>query len=389
MPRKRLSKKAIDLMPFSTVKNPNKLGDTEVRCLHVYAGRTTKTFYLIIQVNGKRHIIRLGNINELSLTDARNLAIKTESEIRNDNFLHQSNMLIEKACIDLLVPYYKNFVKDKNPTGIIKNFIIPQFGHFKITKLTAMDVQKAVYKLIEEGYAAETIRKRILIGKKLYKILIKHRLVIFNPFNDADLPIVENIRNVTLKPEQYLDFVECCLAINTVFSDCILFMLFTGLRVSEAIRIKVHDVSSDRSTLMLDKTKSGVAQSVPLNTAAQEIYQRRIQLTCNEFLFDSPVKTYTHISSPRGCFKQVQVDMHARGYDIFNMVLHDLRRSFGTQAYRSTGGDLHLIMKLLRHKNLSILQRYVHPHQNDIIAASEAIGQSFLALPKQTNEQGS
>ena len=365
------------------------LGDTEIRCLHVFAGRITKTYYLVIQVNGKRHIIRLGSINELSLTDARNLAIKTESEIRNDNFLHQSNMLIENACIDLLVPYYKNFVKDKNPIGLIYNFIIPQFGHFKISKLTAMDVQKAVYTLIEKRYAPESIRKRILIGKKLFKILIKHRLVLFNPFDDVDLPVVSNIRNVTLKPEQYLDFVECCLAINSVFSDCILFMLFTGLRVSEAINIKVSDVSSDCATLMLNKTKSGVAQSIPLNTAAQEIYQRRIQLTCNEFLFDSPVKTYTHISSPRGCFKQVQVDMHSRGYDIFNMVLHDLRRSFGTQAYRSTGGDLHLIMKLLRHKNLSILQRYVHPHQNDIIAASEAIGQSFLALPKQTTEQGS
>ncbi|MFK5951329.1 MAG: tyrosine-type recombinase/integrase [Methylococcales bacterium] len=365
------------------------MADSEVRSLYVFVYILVKTYRFKKSINGKRFNIKIGNVSDIKLAVARAIAQNLETEIRSDQYLPQSSMLVKDACQQYLVPYYTNFVKDKNPLGIIKNFITPYFGDFPVSKLTAMDVQKSIYTLMEAGYAEESIRKRASVGKKLYKILIKYQVVLFNPFNDLDLPTVSNIRNVVLPSEQYIHFIECCQSINSVFSYCILLLLFTGLRVSEAIGIKRCDISLDFMTLILPKTKAGVAQSIVLNTAAQVVIKRCLELTWNEYLFPSPIKTNNHISSPRGCFKLIQELMHRMGHDIFIMVLHDLRRTFATEAYKATGGNSHLIMILLRHCNLNMQLRYVHPQLDAVIAASEATVQSLIAPKNKLKTIGS
>ena len=379
MPRIKFTKKIIDSMSLTTGRQPDVIGDTEVRSLHVYAGRTTKMYYLKMQFNGERHTVKIGNTNDIRLSDARDIARKLETEIRSQQYLPQSNMLIKKSCIDFLVPYYTNFVKDKNPLGIIYNFIIPQFGHLKINKLTAMEVQKVIHKLMQQRYAAESIRKRILVGKTLYKQLIKHQLVSFNPFNDLDLPTVSNIRKVVLTHEQRLPFIQCCLDEDSVYADLLLLLLVTGLRVSEGINIKLKDVSDSYTTLTLPKTKAGVVQHIALNSLAQEVLRRRAGLTWNQYLFPSSVHPNKPIASPRGCFLRIKERMKAMGHDIDNLHIHDLRRSFASACAEVTNGDMHMVASQLRHCSTNILRRYVHYQPANIAIASEATAKALIS----------
>ena len=93
------------------------------------------------------------------------------------------------------------------------------WGDVKVSELTALMIQNVIYKLIADGLAAETIRKRILYGKILYKQLIKYQLVMLNCFNDLDLPKVSNIRTTMLTHSQRLPFIKCCLDEKSVYAD--------------------------------------------------------------------------------------------------------------------------------------------------------------------------
>ena len=376
--------------------NPDKDGklvvwvDTHVSALQVHIYASISTYRFVKQINGRRYNKKIGCTTETKLTEARRLAQKLETEIRSSLYHPQSNMLIKEACVLFAIPYYKHFVKDRNPLGIIHNFIIPNFGHFPISKLTAMEAQKFIYNLIEQGYAAETIRKIVLVAKTLYKELVKNQLVIFNPFDNLYRPTVSNIRTITLKQEERLPFIECCIKENSVFGDLILLLLLTGLRVSEAVRIKLDDITDNFSNLNIPTTKASIPQQIALNSYAQELLKRRINLTWNTYVFPSPAKLETHITSPRGALIRIKENMSALSFDISNITLHDLRRTFASTCAEVTGGDLQMVAQQIRHSNIHVLKRYIHRQRNDVIAASEATAQSLMTPVRQTNKkQGS
>lgn len=321
----------------------------------------------------------------MRLTDARTKTLKLVTDIRDD--LPQSNMRVDEAFDEYVIPYYKKFVKDPNPLAIIRNIIIPKFGHIPVSMITTMDAQKFVYDLDDQDFAPETIRKILLVAKRLYKELIKHQLVIFNPFESLYRPKVSNIITTVLTREQRHPFIECCIQEQSVFGDYILLLLLSGLRNSECARIKLKDITDDFQFLNLPSTKVGVPQQIVLNSAAQKVLRRRAELTWNEYLFPSPLKTDTHISSPRGALDRIKKRMVERGLDISDLTLHALRRTFASTCAEVTGGDLNMVAQQIRHSSIHVLKRYVHRQRNDVIAASEATAQSLMTPVKNTHKQ--
>ncbi|WP_209000774.1 tyrosine-type recombinase/integrase [Labrenzia sp. DG1229] len=70
-----------------------------------------------------------------------------------------------------------------------------------------------------------------------------------------------------------------------------------------------------------------------------------------------------------------RVRAHAR---LENVHLHDLRHTFGTFASQA-GSNAFMISHLLRHKNVTITNRYVNPDADPIRALSETIGSRIEA----------
>jgi len=364
------------------------LADTCVPALQVHVFIESKTYRFIKQINKKRYNKKIGSTNEISLADARRYAAELETKICNIVYRQNSNMLIKDACNDFLVPYYTHFVRgSSNPIGIISNYLVATFGDIQINALSVMQTQNSIHALMAEGYAPETIRKRILVGKTLYRQLIKHKLADFNPFSDLDLPTVSNIRTLVLTKEQRLPFIQCCRDEDSVYADCLLIQLATGLRVSEAIGIQSADISNDYTSLTLPRTKVGSAQHIALNSLAEEILRRRAALTWNTYLFPSPLHTATHISSPKGCFQRIKARMKILGHDIENLHQHDLRRTFASTCAEVTGGDMHMVASQLRHSSTHILRRYVHYQSDHIARASEETGKALLAPANQQGAQ--
>lgn len=323
----------------------------------------------------------------MKLSTTRTLAQKIEAKLRSKQYLSHSSMLVTEVCIKIFIPYCTKLGKGSNAIGIVNNFIINFFGEIKIGELTPLMIQNVIYKLIDQGYAAESIRKRILIGKTLYKQLIKFQLHNFNPFLDLDLPKVSNIRTNVLTHEQRRPFILCCLDEDSVYADLLHLLLLTGLRVSEAINIISTDISGDYATLTLPKTKAGVIQHIALNSLAQEVLHRRSDLTWNQYLFPSSIHEDKPITAPKGCFLRIKKRMKAMGHDIDNLHQHDLRRSFASACAEVTNGDMHMVASQLRHSSTNILKRYVHYQPNSIALASEATAQALITPVETQQEQ--
>ena len=379
----RLTEKLIRETNNPSGIKPIILADTEIRGLQVHIYKFSKTYRLVKQINGKRFNIKIGEVTQMKLTDIKTHALTLITEIGNN--LPPSGMLLKDSCVEILIPRCEIIGKDKNILGIIKNFLIRFFGEMKISELTPLMIQNMIYKLMAQDMKPETIRKRILVGKMLFRQLIKHNLIHTNPFMGLDLPKVSNIRTVVLTHEQRHPFLQCCLEENSVYADLLYLLLVSGLRVSEATRIRLQDINIDQTTLTLPETKARVVQYISLNSLAREVLHRRSGLTWNQYLFPSTVNQNKPIASPKGCFLRIKVRMKAIGHDIDNLHIHDLRRSFASACAEVTNGDMHMVASQLRHCSTNILKRYVHYQPNNIAIASEATAQALIS-PIQTQQ---
>jgi len=376
--RTKLSEIKIQNQDYSDGSKVLIIKDTEVRQLQVVVSKYTKRYRLYVCVKGKRVCISIGYAGQMRLVEARRKALEMLLALYscNDSLGNTGGASVE----DLLDGFYgvsQYGSGTKSPVLTINKHLKPLLEEHGVNSIDFAIAQNHVNGLIAKGLSPETIRKICLYDKKFYQYLIQLRHVDFNPFEGVNRPRVSNIRSEILPQNLRAYFIKCCLEEGGISADLILLLLYTGLRVSEATNIKCVDLSSDLSKLVLPKTKSGKRQYIALNSAAKAIVERRLSETWNDYLFPSPVFDDRHISAPRACFLNIKQRMLAKGHDISNLVMHDLRRTFATVCAEVTGGDFHMVAQQLRHSSTHVVQRYVHYQSADIALASEATAQAL------------
>jgi integrase/recombinase XerD len=147
-----------------------------------------------------------------------------------------------------------------------------------------------------------------------------------------------------------------------------------GLRVSEAIALKVSDIDADRMTIRIEQGKGAKDRYVPLaarllqdlraywKTAPPQVWlfanrqgTRPIDITVAQ-------KIYTLAKLRAGIQKQGGI--------------HALRHAFATHLLEA-GTDLHTVQRLLGHRQISTTMRYFHLSQGRLVGT-----RSPLDLPQ-------
>lgn len=386
MGRVKLNQKIVDSCKRpKSGKAPVVIRDSELIGLVVYVGAEKTTYRMEKAIKKVRYNEHLADASEVKFSEAKELFLeKKRAIIRGEQALNNAS-LVSDSVHKILVPHHEKFNKSsKSAISIINVYLLPFFGHLTISQVTFSLVQTSVYELIEQGLAAETIRKRVQSGHLFFELLIQHGLVTYNPFKGIKRPIVNNIRDYTLDAEARLPYIQILESINSVFADALLLMLFLALRVTETIQIKVSDISADCTRLTLQDTKANKRQYVEINSLAQKVINRRLALTNNEYLFPSPKYIDRHIAAPRSCFEKVKKIMRDKGFDISNMWMYDSRRTALTAAGEISNGNTFLLAGMARHSSPQILNRYVHCKNKAVADLSEATAQALLT-PIQMN----
>jgi integrase len=182
-----------------------------------------------------------------------------------------------------------------------------------------------------------------------------------NPCERVELPKVNNavVRSLTSQQMKSLLGALCEIEENDSVIDAnfIRFLLFTGCRAGEAMKLQWKDIDFVSKQLHLRDPKGGIDQWIPLNdTAIGMLTKHRQEIPReNPLVFPSKVtgKQRNEFRWPWKKAKNI-----AELPEEFR--LHDLRHTFASWLASSGKVDIYTLQTLLTHKNVSTTQRYAH-----------------------------
>jgi site-specific recombinase XerD len=226
-----------------------------------------------------------------------------------------------------------------------------------------------VYLTNERRLASSSIQIAIAALRFLYRITLKKEWafteVIPSPKAAAKLPIV-------LSPDEVRRFLAC---VDSVKHRAILTSCYAaGLRISEAVCLKVTDIDSQRMVIRVAQGKGQKDRYVMLSPKlldALRSYWRRARPKDWLFPGDRRGQPITRFAVASACEKA-----RRRSGISKPITPHSLRHAFAVHLLE-TGTDVRTIQLLLGHRNLTTTARYLR-----IAASTVCATRSPLDLPE-------
>ncbi|MFO7196526.1 tyrosine-type recombinase/integrase [Enterococcus faecium] len=141
------------------------------------------------------------------------------------------------------------------------------------------------------------------------------------------------------------------------------FGIFTGLRISDILNLKVSDVKGKLKTDIVEK-KTGKKRTLNLMQLTNQIiiYLNEEHDGQSEWLFPSPRDNTKHLATHQ-FYKIMQKT--ANFLDLDYIGTHTLRKTFGYSYYKKTK-DLSSLMKILNHSSQAVTLRYIGIEEEEI-----------------------
>jgi integrase len=159
--------------------------------------------------------------------------------------------------------------------------------------------------------------------------------------------------------------------ISETVSDYLIFILFTGLRQSEAAGLLWKDVDFNNSLFTVRDTKNRTDHTLPLTGYTSDLLKSRQKNTNSDFVFsgNNPEKS---IVNP---YKQIKKIREESGV---HFTMHDLRRTFATIA-DILDIQFHVIKRLMNHSNNDVTSlHYIKSSKEKLRAPMQQITQYIL-----------
>jgi len=223
-----------------------------------------------------------------------------------------------------------------------------------LSKLTRASIQGAINGIAEGGKSRRTAEMTAHHVKMCLKCAVGDKLIKANPAEKIELPEAdedEGEMHLLTDPE-YAALVEHCRTPSSrdqQYRDCLLLILYTGLRRSEAINLKWSDWDGDALQVNGTKTKNA-KRRIMLDPDVIEILERRRKMAKTFYIFET--RTLKPIMA-RNLYRYIH---RLNGHGV-----HDLRHTYATMAILA-GVDPKTLSQILGHADVATTMRlYVHP----------------------------
>lgn len=245
------------------------------------------------------------------------------------------------------------------------------FGEFlKKRKINFKEVDRIVIRnylryLDELKYKSSSINRILSSLNDYYNYLVKNKIIKYNYFNDINRPRKEK------KLPNFINYAEYMNLISTIQKEdntylrirnlLLLEILFdTGLRVSEAVNIKIKDIDfKNHSIRVLGKgSKERIVYFGDYASNYLEEYlslREGIKSSDDEYLFWN--KNYQKLTR-RGAEYLIN-NIAKKALLKQKITPHTLRHTFATEMLNN-GCDIRSVQELLGHKSLSTTGIYTH-----------------------------
>jgi integrase len=350
MAKLKITKRAVDSCPFPE-KGQDVYFDTQMIGFGLCVGKKTKTYFAQRQVAERTVRIKIGRHGDVTAEEARSEARDILAELAKGKTRRtgsETTLTLREALEKYLeartglrpftVETYRRVIDSylgdwsDRPLGEISPRQVmerhAQLGKEKgkPTANTAMRILRAIYNFhsaLDENLPPNPVM-RLTLTRSWYR---------------------ETRRQTIVPIPQLSDWYGAVMALsNDAARDYLRLLLFTGMRRSEAQRLRWENIDFKARTLLVPETKNHEPLLLPLSDFVLDLLERRRAKTEDrEWVFPGDGKS-GHLEEPKKFIHQVRL---ASGVD-FN--LHDLRRTFITVA-ESLDISAYALKRLLNHKS--------------------------------------
>lgn len=236
--------------------------------------------------------------------------------------------------------------------------------NISISKINNKDIENYINCLKKKNLSEKSVARHISCLRGFYKYLMLEKEITYNPMEFIESPKIRKSLPKVLSKEEVELLLNIELNENYDYRNKAMLELMyaTGLRVSELVNLKVHDIDLDMALL---KTfgKGSKERIIPIGDyalmATREYlnYYRDslLKKDYNDYLF---LNNHGKKMTRQGFFKIIKNLARKKGIKT-NFSPHTLRHSFATHLL-DYGADLRSIQELLGHSNISTTQIYTH-----------------------------
>ena len=337
--------------------------DEEVVGLRLLVSKNgRKFFHLRYRFDGRKRVIRIGEFPSTTLQDARRGANEYKNMVSQgvDPMAERDKrtdvMTFQEFAENEYMPYAKANKKSwRDDQYKLNTDMIPTLGKLPLTSVTTRDIE--LYRArIKVRNTPSTANRHHALLSKMFNLAIQWQFLEKNPCKGVQKYKESGNKERYLDTEEIARFTEALKNnANRVSACAIGFLLFTGLRMGEALQIEWRNVDMEKKTVFLppETTKSGKGRTVVLNSLAFKVLEEMRGLKENDYVF--PGKgPQGHMTSPRRVFAAVKKEA-----GIENLRIHDLRHTYASLAVNG-GANLYEVQKLLGHASSQMTQRYAH-----------------------------
>ncbi|MGH3342629.1 MAG: tyrosine-type recombinase/integrase [Carbonactinosporaceae bacterium] len=281
--------------------------------------------------------------------------------------------------------------------------VVPTLGHLAIRMITNGAVDRAVHGWIADECSRSTVKNSIAILVRVMEQAVRDGILDRNParvtgwqheYQRAEDEL-DDPRSLALPGWDTLErlataLVECSSGQYAGWGDVVLFAACTAARIGEISGARAGDIDRDtwiwkvrRQTTsgpggLIDKgTKGKRARDVPIIEEARVLVAARLDAAADD---DSRLFT-----GPRGGRISTAVLRDATHWDEVvtrlgyeHLRRHDLRHT-GLTWMADAGVPVHVLRKIAGHGSLTTTQRYLHPNQQSVTDAGEALSAHLAA----------
>jgi integrase len=334
-----------------------------------------KSFHFRYTLRGRKKVIKIADFESLPLSEIRDIARKYRGMVAQniDPAAERQKIAavpdMKDFCAKYMewsMSYKRSFRSDEL---IINANFLPTWGSTPITDIKKKDIHNYLQRIKNRSSGATANRHRALLSK-MFSYAIELEIM------DGENPVkrVGKFSEHPPKP-QFLD-KGSIRRLLTVLDDhpnnrsalLVKFLLFTGLRRGEVLKLKFQDtLEPGRIYIPMENAKGKRARYVELNSLAQEVLEEleRLKVPGNEYCFPSPILPGEHLTNPSKFWRSIREKA-----GLPNLKMHGLRHCFASLSI-AAGATLYEVQSMLGHSNHKTTQIYAHLSDSAIKSAVE------------------
>lgn len=264
--------------------------------------------------------------------------------------------LLEKLKEDMEMRGFSNYTKDSYYRKAKE--IVNYFGR-SMSQVTTEELREFLMKYLREE---KKISER---SSNYYNSVIRfiYDVVLDKPINQKQIPMYKKKRRLPkiLSDEELSIFFDACD--NYMYKTIFMMIYGSGMRISEAVNIRVEDIDSKNMRLFIRNGKGEKERYTVLPEASLKMLRK-----CYKIYQPKHLEGYMFLNREGNPLKTERLRVFFRKYRrkakiSENFVVHSLRHSFATKLVEE-GVPLVQVKELLGHRCIRSTMTYVHVANN-------------------------